>query len=229
MAGAGDRAPPPPAPVGGRDEPERWAPVGASGRGRLTASLQGPRRQSPQPPSWFPAGIIGEGKMIIFCPGGFFGMMPKTGCVVSGIYMIIMTNMYIIFETGHLDRAKRLLPITEDSIIYYYYTALLLACLTYPVCILLIYSVWNRNVRGMFTYVVWIIFYDLANFTLLILTFLARRYAHPFYIHPLEWFGLALRLPVDCFWLSYIIIYALMIFESRSKGRMSMKESVCKP
>ncbi|XP_060089269.1 transmembrane protein 217 [Heteronotia binoei] len=160
--------------------------------------------------------------MIIFCTNGFCGMLPKTGSIVAGIYTILMTNMYIIFETAHLDRAKKRLRITKDMIIYYYYTALLLASLTYPVSFLLIYSVWNRNTKGMIVYIVWIILYDLANFTILILTFLAARYS-PFSVHPLEWFGLACRLPVDCFWLSYVVIYTLMILESRSKGRVSLK------
>lgn len=156
--------------------------------------------------------------MIVFCTGGYCGMLPKTGSLVAGIYMILMTNMYIIFETAHLDRAKKHLRISDNLVIYYYYAALLLAGLTYPVCFLLIYSVWFRNTTGMIAYIVWIILYDLANITILILTVLATHYTHP-----LEWFGVACRLPVDCFWLSYIIIYTLMILESRSKGRMSLK------
>ncbi|XP_054836390.1 transmembrane protein 217 [Eublepharis macularius] len=160
--------------------------------------------------------------MIIFCASGYCGMLPKTGSIVAGIYMILMTNMYIIFETAHLDRAKECLQSDDDLIIYYYYAALLLAGLSYPICFLLIYSVWNRNTKGMIAYIVWIIFYDLANFTILILIF-TTAYNTPLSVHPLEWFGLVCRLLVDCFWLSYIVIYTLMILESRSKGRMSLK------
>ncbi|XP_077190436.1 transmembrane protein 217 [Paroedura picta] len=160
--------------------------------------------------------------MIVFCAGGYCGMLPKTGSLVAGIYMILMTNMYIIFETAHLNRAKKHQHTGDNPIIYCYYSAVLLACLTYPICFLLIYSAWNRNTNGMIAYIVWIILYDIGNVTILIMTFLTGRNIQ-FSVHPLEWFGLACRLPVDCFWLSYIVIYTLMIFESRSKGRLSLK------
>lgn len=149
-------------------------------------------------------------------------MSAKTGSIVAGIYMILMTNMYIIFETAHLDRAKKYLRSSDDLIIYYYYAELLLASVTYPACFLLIYSVWNRNTSGMIAYVVWMIVYELANTAILILTSSAARYT-PFSVHPLEWFGLTCRIPVNGFWLSYVIIYTMMIIESRGKGRMSLK------
>lgn len=172
-----------------------------------------------------------EDRTLIMCAGGFCGMMPRTGSIVAGIYMILMTSMYIIFESGHLRLSKRevtrFLSYNDMTglvwiIPYCYYVAIALAVLTYPVCFLLLYSVCSRNTVGMFAYVAWIVFYDLSNCIILILT---RQAAHQaaFHIHHLEWFGLATRIPVDCFWLSFVITYAIVTIESRSAGRMSLK------
>ncbi|XP_053101188.1 transmembrane protein 217 [Hemicordylus capensis] len=169
--------------------------------------------------------------MILLLANGFCGMLPKTGAVVAGLYMITMTNMYLIFETGHLNRSltlskKAMVKGTTTSLLWVlpscYYAAIGLAVVTYPICIYYIYSVIKRNIMGICVYIAWIIFYDLANCVIIVLTAKAAHQAK-FKISPLEWFGLATRIPTDCFWLSFTVTYAILIMESQSTGRMSLK------
>ncbi|XP_032660800.1 transmembrane protein 217 [Chelonoidis abingdonii] len=168
--------------------------------------------------------------MIILCPGGFCGMSPKAGATVAAVYMILVTNMYLIFEVGHLERAMmdmaQIKPFNLTKVgkmlPYCYYTAITLAVMTYPVCVFLIYSVHKRLYMGMFAYVAWITFYDLANCLVVALAYRISKEAW-FSLSPLEWFGLATRIPMDCFWLAFVVTYALMIIESKGQGRMSLR------
>ncbi|XP_044872445.1 transmembrane protein 217-like [Mauremys mutica] len=167
---------------------------------------------------------------IILCPGGFCGMSPKAGATVAAVYMILVTNMYLIFEVGHLERAMtdmaQIKPfnLTEvgKMLPYCYYTAIMLAVKTYPVCVFLIYSVHKWLSMGMFAYVAWIIFYDLANCLIVAVAYQVSKEAW-FPLSPLEWFGLATRIPMDCFWLAFVVTYALTIIESKGQGRMSLR------
>uniref|UniRef100_A0A8D2KUY8 Uncharacterized protein n=1 Tax=Varanus komodoensis TaxID=61221 RepID=A0A8D2KUY8_VARKO len=164
------------------------------------------------------------------CAGGFCGIAPKAGSVLAGVYMILMTNMYLIFEYGHLNRSIAMLQRVDPEVItglvwiipYCYYIAIALALVTYPMCIYLLYSIQKRNTIGLFIYVTWIIFYDISCCVIIVLTSRAATMAH-FSISPLEWFGLATRIPTDCFWLSYVMTFALMIIEGKSTGRMSLR------
>ncbi|XP_077784993.1 transmembrane protein 217 isoform X1 [Podarcis muralis] len=173
-------------------------------------------------------GIFGSEKMIILFAGGICGVAPKAGSLLAGVYMILTTNMYLIFEAGHLNRSLALIKLHQEEnysigtmwvIPYYYYTAIGLAVITYPICFYFLLSIQRRDTVGLFIYIVWIIFYDLANIVLVVLTARAALYS----ISDLEWFGLATRIPTDCFWLLFIITYLLMIVEGRSTGRMSLK------
>uniref|UniRef100_A0A674JZZ2 Uncharacterized protein n=1 Tax=Terrapene triunguis TaxID=2587831 RepID=A0A674JZZ2_9SAUR len=105
---------------------------------------------------------------------------------------------------------------------YCYYTAIMLAVMTYPVCVFLIYSVQKRLYMGMFAYVAWVTFYDLANCLIVALAYRVSKEAW-FSLSPLEWFGLATRITMDCFWLSFVITYALMVIESKGQGRLSLR------
>ncbi|KAM7169413.1 transmembrane protein 217-like [Macrochelys suwanniensis] len=167
---------------------------------------------------------------IVLCPGGFCGMTPKAGATVAAVYMILVTNMYLIFEVGHLERAMtdmaQIKPFNMTNwgkmLPYYYYTAITLAVMTYPASVFLIYSIQKRHYMGMFAYVAWITFYDLANCLIVALTYRVSKEAW-FSLSPLEWFGLATRIPMDCFWLSFIVTHALMIIESKGQGRLSLR------
>ncbi|XP_053884207.1 transmembrane protein 217-like [Malaclemys terrapin pileata] len=178
--------------------------------------------------------------MIILCPVGFCGMTPKAGASVAAVYMILVTNIYLIFEVGHLERAMtdmaQIKPfnLTEvgKMLTYCYYTAITLAVMTYPVCVFLIYyintaatlkSVQKRLYMGMFAYVAWITFYDLANCLIIALAYQVSKETW-FSLSPLEWFGLATRIPMDCFWLSFIVKYALLVIESKGQGGLNASE-----
>uniref|UniRef100_A0A8C3HIN3 Uncharacterized protein n=1 Tax=Chrysemys picta bellii TaxID=8478 RepID=A0A8C3HIN3_CHRPI len=167
--------------------------------------------------------------MTILCPGGFCGITPKAGATVAAVYMILVTNIYLICEVGHLERAMtdmaQIKPfnLTEvgKMLPYCYYTGITLAVMTYPVCAFLINSVKKRLYMGMFAYVAWITFYDLANCLIVALAYQVSKEAW-FSLSPLEWFGLTIRIPMDCFWLSFIVTYALMIIERKGQERLSL-------
>ncbi|XP_032074287.1 transmembrane protein 217 [Thamnophis elegans] len=155
---------------------------------------------------------------------GICGITPRSGSIVAGVYMILMTNMYLIFEFRHLslalaELAKFKMKGLTRIIPYCYYTAIVLAFITYPVCFYYLYCIYKRKTIGLYIYFFWIIVYDAANIVIVVLT---SQIA--FSISPLEWFGLASRIPVDCFWLCFIITYASLLFQRKRAGRMSMRQ-----
>uniref|UniRef100_A0A8C8S143 Uncharacterized protein n=1 Tax=Pelusios castaneus TaxID=367368 RepID=A0A8C8S143_9SAUR len=107
---------------------------------------------------------------------------------------------------GHLERAmavaEQIKPFKNMTIMgkmlpYYYYTAIALAIMTYPLCVLLLYSIYKRQYLGMLIYIAWLTFYDLANCLIVALSYQVSKEAW-FSLSPLEWFGLATRIPMDC-------------------------------
>uniref|UniRef100_A0A8C6XIT2 Transmembrane protein 217 n=1 Tax=Naja naja TaxID=35670 RepID=A0A8C6XIT2_NAJNA len=154
--------------------------------------------------------------------------MKQAGSVVAGVYMILMTNMYLIFEFQHLNLALAKLARIKMKgltwiIPYCYYTAIVLAFITYPVCFYYLYCIYKRKTIGLYVYFAWIIFYDAANVAIVILTSHIGQ-LHAFSISPLEWFGLASRIPMDCFWLCFIITYIMLLVEGKRVGRISVRQ-----
>nr|XP_020656508.1 transmembrane protein 217 [Pogona vitticeps] len=175
-------------------------------------------------------------RMILLCGGGFCGMVPKVGSTMAGIYMILMNNLYMIFEIGHLNRSMSLLERVEPDptigvgwvIPYYYYAALALATITYPLSIYFISSVCKEDTVGIFIYLGWIVFYDISNCVIVTLTSQAAKTAG-FSIHFLEWVSVLIKITLDCFWIPFIITYAFLILEVRqteTNRRRSRKNSV---
>ncbi|TFJ95213.1 carnitine dehydratase [Platysternon megacephalum] len=116
----------------------------------------------------------------------------------------LVTNMYQIFEVGHLERAMtamaQIKPFNMTKVGKMlpdcYSTAITLAVMTY--------RLHKQHYRGMFAYGAWITFYDLANCLVMALAYQVSKEAW-FSLSPLEWFGLATRIPMDCFWLSFVV------------------------
>ncbi|XP_062974981.1 transmembrane protein 217 [Elgaria multicarinata webbii] len=168
--------------------------------------------------------------MFSLCADGFCGIAPKAGSTLAGVYMILMSNMCLIFEYGHLNRSVVLLhraDLQESTTLvwiipYCYYVSITLTLITYPICAYFLYSIQKRNTVGLFIYIIWIIFYDVSCCINKVLVSRAAHFAR-FSISPLEWFGLATRIPADCFWLSFVINFALLVIEGKSTGRMSLR------
>ncbi|XP_070797567.1 transmembrane protein 217 isoform X2 [Pituophis catenifer annectens] len=172
--------------------------------------------------------IITPDTVIPLFGDGICGITPKAGSVVAGVYMILMTNMYLIFEFRHLSLTLIILGKIKVKgltwiIPYCYYTAIVLAFITYPICFYYLYCIYKRKTIGLYVYFAWIIFYDVLNIVIVIVTSqIGRLFSFP--ISPLEWFGLAIRIPVDCFWLCFIITYVMLLVEGKRVGRMSMRQ-----
>ncbi|XP_058034365.1 transmembrane protein 217 [Ahaetulla prasina] len=172
--------------------------------------------------------IISPDTVIPLFGDGICGITPRAGSVVAGVYMILMTNMYLIFEFRHLSLASIELSKIKVKgltwiILYCYYTAIVLAFITYPICFYYLYCIYKKKTIGFYVYFSWIIFYDVVNIVIVILT---SQIGHlsTFSISPLEWFGLAVRIPVDCFWLCFIITYVMLLVEEKHAGWMSMRQ-----
>lgn len=136
--------------------------------------------------------------------------------------------MYLIFEFRHLSLALTELARTKMKgltwiIPYCYYIAIVLAFITYPICFYYLYCIYRKKPVGLYVYFAWIIFYDTANIFIVVLTSQVAELS-AFSISPLEWFGLASRIPVDCFWLCFVITYVMLLVEGRRAERMSLRQ-----
>uniref|UniRef100_H3BBA3 Uncharacterized protein n=1 Tax=Latimeria chalumnae TaxID=7897 RepID=H3BBA3_LATCH len=158
-------------------------------------------------------------------PHGWCGMSPRTGTQVAGLYMIMVCILYIVFETGHLKRARVFINGTEEGeirdqvliILLYYYIALISASVTLLVCIMLLISCMKNHYKGVLAYIIWQILYDILNSVLLGLTESTLKKVD-YYVSTIEWIGLGFRIAMDCFWLPYAIVFCMELYELDTKG-----------
>lgn len=94
------------------------------------------------------------------------GMTAKIGTVLSGVFTIVATNMYLIFEQKYLrssncadfnpqSKSTNIL-INHFFICWSFSIVLFLSCITIIISCLLIYSVYAKICRSMVIYIIWI-------------------------------------------------------------------------
>lgn len=108
------------------------------------------------------------------------GMTTKTGTVLAGVFTIVATDMYLIFEQKPLRSSNCtevnqwnesvILLICQFLICWSLNIALFLSCITTIISCLLISSVHAQMCRGLVIYTIWIFFYETVNIVLQILT-----------------------------------------------------------
>ncbi|XP_028925237.1 transmembrane protein 217 isoform X1 [Ornithorhynchus anatinus] len=105
------------------------------------------------------------------------GLTAKLGTFLAGIFTILVTDMFLIFEKRHMKGSTNCSHIQEESptvnhwmICRSFSFSIFLAIITVFICCFLLYSVFAQFYIGMVTYVVWIIFYEASNLLLQILT-----------------------------------------------------------
>ncbi|XP_036919218.1 transmembrane protein 217-like [Sturnira hondurensis] len=153
------------------------------------------------------------------------GMTAKTGTVLSGVFTIIATYMYLIFEQKHMrssdcteinQRAKNVNTLISQFIMCWSWNiVLLLSCITFVISGLLLYSVYAQRHRGLVLYIIWILFYEAINIVVQILTNSSTSVAE---VRVMRWFGLVSRISMHCFWLFFVVTYAQIIYKSKSQG-----------
>ncbi|XP_019490478.1 PREDICTED: transmembrane protein 217-like, partial [Hipposideros armiger] len=108
------------------------------------------------------------------------GMTAKTGTMLSRVFTIVATYMYLIFEQKHLRSSnctemnqwnknvtiliKQLIICWSLNIVFF------LSFITIIISCLLIYSVYAQICRGLVVYIIWIFFYETINIVVQVLT-----------------------------------------------------------
>ncbi|XP_054424707.1 transmembrane protein 217 [Pteronotus mesoamericanus] len=155
------------------------------------------------------------------------GMTAKTGTVLSGVFTIIATCMYLIFEQKHMkssdcteinQRAKSVNNLISQFIICWSWNIVLfLSCITSIISCLLLYSVYAQKYRGLVIYIIWILFYEAMNIVVQILTNSGTSIGE---VRVIRWFGLVSRIFMHCFWMFFVMTYAQIIYKSKSQGNI---------
>ncbi|KAF6116619.1 hypothetical protein HJG60_019126 [Phyllostomus discolor] len=155
------------------------------------------------------------------------GMTAKTGTVLSGVFTIIATYMYLIFEHKHMrssDCTEINLSAKSVNILISQFIAcwswnivLFLSCITFIISCLLLYSVYAQKHRGLVLYLIWIFFYEAINIVVQILT---NNNTNIGEVKVMRWFGLVSRISLHCFWMFFVMTYAQIIYKSKSQGNI---------
>nr|XP_033805980.1 transmembrane protein 217-like [Geotrypetes seraphini]XP_033805981.1 transmembrane protein 217-like [Geotrypetes seraphini]XP_033805982.1 transmembrane protein 217-like [Geotrypetes seraphini] len=160
---------------------------------------------------------------------GCCGMNPRTGSQMAGIYMIIVCFMQMVFNRGNLrDARQRLNQISEHEeekwvlslIPSLYYLVYFLLTIALFMCCFLLLSIYRQSYRGLLMYIGWIFIYETINTVLLTVTE-AHMQMHDLHVRSIEWFGYSVRLALHCFWLTYIVSYALELVKIRRLSHLS--------
>ncbi|XP_005627342.1 transmembrane protein 217 [Canis lupus baileyi] len=155
----------------------------------------------------------------------WFGMNARMGTVLSGVFTIVATDMYLIFEQKYIRRndcidndlqTQSASDMVEQFIICWTFSIVFfLSFVTIIISCFLLYSVYAQIYRGLVTYIIWIIFYETVNIVVQILT---NNDSVTEEVRAVRWFGLLSRIFMHCFWLFYVISYAHIIYKSQSQG-----------
>ncbi|KAF6365508.1 transmembrane protein 217 [Rhinolophus ferrumequinum] len=155
------------------------------------------------------------------------GMTAKTGTVLAGVFTIVATDMYLIFEqkplrSSHCTEVDQwnesvILLIRQFLICGSLNIVLFLSCITIIISCLLMYSVYAQMCRGLVVYIIWICFYETVNIVLQILTNSDTSIGE---VRVMRWFGLVSRIFMHCFWMFFVTTYAHIIYKSKAQGNI---------
>ncbi|XP_025718286.1 transmembrane protein 217 [Callorhinus ursinus] len=157
----------------------------------------------------------------------WFGMTARMGTVLSGVFTIMATNMYLIFEQKYIKSndcienyvqtksagvlVKQFIICWTSNVVFF------LSFITIIISCFLLYSVYAQIYRGLVIYIIWIIFYEIVNIVVQILT---NNDSVIEEVRVVRWFGLLSRIFMHCFWMFYIISYAHIIYKSQTQGNI---------
>ncbi|XP_048205162.1 transmembrane protein 217 [Perognathus longimembris pacificus] len=166
------------------------------------------------------------------------GITAKMGTMLSGVFSIMITHLYLILEQKHLEdgnctyissQAQRSFrnTLTHFIICWSFKIILIQSFITMIISLLLLYSAYAQIYRGLVIYIVWIFFYEAVNFVIQVLI-------NDFSIEEVRfvrWSGLAFRYLLHGFWMFFVFNYMQIIYKSQKQGniicynrRMSMGE-----
>nr|XP_027799311.1 transmembrane protein 217-like [Marmota flaviventris] len=153
------------------------------------------------------------------------GLTAKMGTVLSGVFTILATNMYLIFERKHLGHSncseislqeEGPNPARQFLICWSYTTVLCLSAVTIVLSCLLLYAVYAQIYSGLLVYGVWILFYEAVNLVVQVFT---NKFSSA-EVRAMRWLGFVLRTLLHCYGLFFVIIYAHIIYKSQNQGNI---------
>ncbi|XP_069344623.1 transmembrane protein 217 [Eulemur rufifrons] len=163
------------------------------------------------------------------------GITAKTGTVLSGVFTIMVTNMYLIFEQNYLSLSNcsdiTLRSKTTSATINEYINCwswnivLLLSLITIMISCFLLYSVYTQIYKGLMVYIIWIFLYEIANIVIEIVTNSDDRIVLD--VRAMRWFGLVTRIFMHCFWMFFVVTYTRICYKNyRSSNIISYNRRV---
>ncbi|XP_012885025.1 PREDICTED: transmembrane protein 217-like [Dipodomys ordii] len=155
------------------------------------------------------------------------GMTAKIGTTLSGVFSIIVTHLYLIFEQKHLEDGnctaispqdhRGLKNMLSHFIICWSFRIIIFQCfITMIISFLLLYSVYAQIYRGLLIYIAWIFIYETVNLTIQILI-------NDFSIEEVRfvrWSGLVCRTFLHGFWMFFVFNYMRIIYKSQKQGNI---------
>ncbi|XP_014638359.1 PREDICTED: transmembrane protein 217 [Ceratotherium simum simum] len=160
-------------------------------------------------------------------PQHWCGITAKTGTVLSGVFTIVATDMYLTFEQKHLKgsdcaelkgRAKSVNMLINQFITCWSWNIVLfLSSITIIISCLHLYSVYARMYTGLMIYIAWIPSYEIANIVIQVLTNKESLIGE---VRFMRWFGLVSRIFMHCFWIFFVVTYAHTIYKNEGQGNI---------
>ncbi|XP_069057894.1 transmembrane protein 217-like [Pleurodeles waltl] len=138
--------------------------------------------------------------------------------------MILVSVMHIVFEGGHLKELVRRANATynppgealEIMMSYICYVTYGLLSVTIIVCFVLLVSAYLNIYKGLLVYISWMLFYEICRLILLVLSCIQmQRVEEP--LNSLQWVGVGFRLPLQAFFMVYVVTFLLELTESRGR------------
>ncbi|XP_007937650.1 transmembrane protein 217-like [Orycteropus afer afer] len=155
------------------------------------------------------------------------GMTAKMGTVLSGVFTIIATDMYLIFEGKHLQsdtcaetqqRMQDMEQIISQYVVCWgFRIVIIMSTITIVISFFLLYSVYAQMFRGIMIYIIWILFYEAVNIIIQVFTNSNSRVQ---VVRVMRWFGLVSRVFMHCFWMFFVISYMHILYRNKSQDNI---------
>ncbi|XP_006882228.1 PREDICTED: transmembrane protein 217 [Elephantulus edwardii] len=165
----------------------------------------------------------------------WYGMSAKLGTVLAGVFTIVATEMYLIFEEKYI-RGENCSDLewaqSETKMIslflmcWGFEIVLLVSLVTCGVSVFLLYSVYAEVFRGLLVYIIWIILYEVMN---IIIQFLTNTNPKIRAVRVMRWFGLMSRIFMQCFWMFFVLTHAYTLHKSKTQGHILTYDSRVSP
>ncbi|XP_075409913.1 transmembrane protein 217 [Tenrec ecaudatus] len=152
------------------------------------------------------------------------GISPKIGTVLSAVFTIISTDLYLIFEEKYMKRSNcSAVQVQHEALkqhlmqhvmCWSFQIAIFTSLVTFMVSFLLLFSVYTQKFGGMAVYCIWIIVYEVVNVMIQVAT---SGNPEKGVIKLMRLFGLVSRILMHTLWLLFFVFNYMQITYKRSR------------